>query len=167
MPPGHASLGERPTAFRVSCGVPPDSQFFDVAGVEPVAAEAGETVLARFDLQPQYCGQLEYFAQYTDRYASSGEIETDGLRWAILVNGRPTAPYEGFDLILNPWGNGSFPVQIQLPDGASVEMVVRRDGRKTSIGKAGGRLLGRYWYNPAYGDVRFPAERTQRGVRWR
>jgi hypothetical protein len=77
------------------------------------------------------------------------------------------APYEGFELILNPWGNGSFPVQIQLPDGASLEMVVRKGTRDAPIATAGGRLMGRYWYNPAFGDVRFLAEPIERGRRWR
>jgi len=42
------------------------------------------------------------------------------------------------------------------PEGAVVEMVVRRTGSDVAspgkvINTVGGRLLGRYWYNPAYG----------------
>ena len=28
-----------------------------------------EVVLAKYELHPNYCGELQYFAQYTDAYA--------------------------------------------------------------------------------------------------
>ena len=79
-------------------------------------------------------------------------METPGLLWQILANGQPLSPYHQLATIINPWGFGSFQFSIRLPEGAVVEMVVRRTGSDVAspgkvINMVGGRLLGRYWYN--------------------
>jgi len=59
-----------------------------------------------------------------------------------------------FDRIVNPWGYGSFQISIRLDESAAIEFVVRRVSNATpNIKQAGGRIVGRYWYNAAYGDV--------------
>ena len=112
-------------------------------------------VLARFELPPQYCGVLEYFSQFTDEHAGNpAKIATPGLLWMILVNNRPLYPYLNFDRIVNPWGYGSFQISIRLDDSATIEFVVRRvSNAAPNITQVGGRIVGRYWYNAAYGDV--------------
>jgi hypothetical protein len=134
------------------CGIPLDSQVFDESGF--AAPEAGRTHrLARFELPPQYCGILEYFAQFTDVQARDpAEVETPGLDWSILVNGRPLYPYLSFNRILNPWGFGSFQTAIRLSDNIALEMVVRQTGA-SNVTRIGGRIVGRYWYNSEVGDV--------------
>ena len=65
-----------------------------------------------------------------------------------------TLEYIALDRILNPWGNGSFQIAIRLDDSAVLEFSVRRiDARPLAITAVGGRIVGRYWYNAAYGDV--------------
>lgn len=138
------------------CGIPVDSQYFDDSKVASLPPDVGQEVsLARFELPPQYCGVLEYFAQFTDAYGRNPwQIATPGLRWMILLNKRPLYPYIGFEHIVNPWGNGSFQVAIRLDESATIEFVVRRVSNSTScVKEVAGRLLGRYWYNPIYGDV--------------
>jgi hypothetical protein len=112
-------------------------------------------LLARFELPPQYCGVLEYFAQFTDAHANHPSlIHTPGLQWLILVNKRPLYPYTNLDLIVNPWGNGSFQVSIRLDENSTVEFRVRRLADEVpKVMKVGGRIVGRYWYNVGYGDV--------------
>jgi hypothetical protein len=137
------------------CGIPLDSEYFDDSGVRP-APKVGETVpLARFELPPQYCGVLEYFSQFTDEHANdSTKIDTPGLQWMILSNNRPLYPYLNLDRIVNPWGYGSFQVSIRLDENTTVEFVARGMSNGSSgITKVGGRIVGRYWYNAAYGDV--------------
>ncbi|MCS7043412.1 MAG: hypothetical protein RMK33_00105 [Arcobacter sp.] len=142
-------------AICVNCGVPVDSQHFDESGFADAPAPGHRVVLARFALPPQYCGVLEYFAQFTDSFSTSAaRAETPDLEWVLAVNGRPLYPYVGFSVILNPWGFGSFPVHIRLEDGAVLEFAVRGlavPGPPT-VSRVGGRILGRYWYNPVYGD---------------
>lgn len=152
------------------CGVPIDAKVFDESGVYDLDVRPGDAiVLARVELPPEYCGLLEYLAQYTDQQAQRPEmIRTPGLEWSLRVNGHPLYPYIAFDRILNPWGNGSFQIAIRLDDGAVLELVVRRVGaeapaiagsarrrvgRPPAITAVGGRIVGRYWYNTAYGDV--------------
>ncbi len=141
------------------CGVPVDSQYFDESGVAAAPELGAEVVLARFELPPQYCGTLEYFAQFTDAYGrDQSQIETPGLEWLLLANGRPLYPFLKLNRIVNPWGYGSFQIAIRLDDSATVEAVVRGvSGRPTDelevVKRVGARIVGRYWYNAAYGDV--------------
>jgi hypothetical protein len=141
----------------VTCGIPLDAKPFDESSVRPRPSNSGDqVVLARFELPPQYCGILEYFAQFTDHHAQDpSQIDTTGLEWKLLTNNRPLYPYLSLSRIVNPWGYGSFPVAIRLDDGATVELVVRNAGYPASgpITRIGGRIVGRFWYNAAYGDV--------------
>jgi hypothetical protein len=141
-----------------------DSEYFDESGVtetekadqEEVLTPGEEKVLASFELPPQYCGVLEYFSQFTDVHAKEPEqIRTPDIQWRISINRRPLYPYLTLDRIVNPWGYGSFPVSIRLDENARVEFIVRRisKGRSPHIKRIGGRIMGRYWYNAAYGDV--------------
>lgn len=150
------------------CGLPLDSQHFDASGVFEVPMRGRQVVLARFELPPQYCGQLENFSQFTDAHARDlSQIQTTGLRWLVLVNNRPLHPYLDLQHVINPWGYGSFPVNIRLDLDAQVEFVLKNENYeldsnpKTNedqwdlkkIHRVGGRIVGRYWYNPLYGDV--------------
>jgi hypothetical protein len=155
------------SALCFNCGIPLDAKYFDESGVvrteEPedpedpdreVGLKPGrEVVLARFELSPQYCGVLEYFAQFTDLYETdSSKIKTIGLEWVILSNGHPLYPYVKLERIVNPWGNGSFQIAIRLDEGATIEFLVRRRSADLrGITLVGGRIVGRYWYNAAYG----------------
>lgn len=155
------------------CGIPLDSQPFDASGfVEGDGLpRRGETVvLARFVIHPQYCGVLQCFAQYTDlffRYNS--EVETPGLEWRLLRNGRPLFPYQQIESIINPWGYGNYSFDIRLEENSTVEFVVHNrdcelDGASSllrlpgstndGIRKIGGRIMGRFWYNEIYGTRR-------------
>lgn len=153
-----ALLENAAAARRADCGVPLDSQYFDESGVAEVPAPGGEVVLARFELRPQYCGALEYFAQFTDSHAKDpSRIETPGLQWLVLSNRRPLYPYLRLTSIVNPWGYGGFGVCLRLEESSTIELVVRTVGSPTfpdgtAITRAGGRIMGRYWYNPGYGD---------------
>ena len=135
-----------------ACGVPFDSQYFDDSSVQPAPALGAEIVLARFDLPPQYCGVLKYFAQFTDAFAISSEnVRTPGIEWKLLVNNHALFPYINLRHIVNPWGNGSYEINIRLDEGSTIEMVARIVGDIKSVQKIGGRIVGRFWYNPAYG----------------
>jgi hypothetical protein len=147
-------------AERLDCGLPLDSQYFDRSGFLPLPAVGATAVLARMELPPEYCGVLEYFSQYTDLLARDpAEVRTPGLRWQVLANGEPLSPYHAIDSILNPWGYGSFQFAIRLPHGAAIEIVARRmnddvTGSGKAIATLGARLVGRYWYDTAYGGAR-------------
>jgi hypothetical protein len=145
----------RPPVTALDCGIPLDSQYFDDAEVVQAPVVGASAVVARFELPAQYCGVLEYFSQFTDVFGRDpSAVETPGLRWQILANRQPLYPYNQLELIVNPWGNGSFQFSIRLPEGAVVEMVVRRtDQRAPEITRVGGRLMGRYWYSTAYGNA--------------
>lgn len=148
----------RPTSACAICGVPVDAQFFDDSRIEAVPKPGRQIVLARFELHPEYCGVLECFSQYTDTFgANNALVQTPGLEWSILWNHRPLSPYLRFDRILNPWGYGSFRIAIRLPQRALVELVVKKVREPVDeepvVGQVGGRILGRYWYDPQYGDV--------------
>ena len=117
-------------------------------------------MLARYELHPNYCGFLQYFAQYTNAYAASPiEVETPDLEWQIRSDGRPLAPWLTFRRIINPWGLLGFPIHVRLQEGSLTELVVRNVApaieieapRDIAVSKVGGRLLGRYWYNTAFG----------------
>lgn len=143
----------------IDCGVPLDSQYFDDSRFADLPQVGASALLARVQLPPQYCGVLEYFSQYTDLVGKDPvEVETPGLRWQVLANRQPLAPYHQLAAILNPWGYGSFQFSLRLPEGAAVELIVRRIAPVvTASGKpvtrVGGRLLGRFWYDPAYGSA--------------
>ena len=144
----------RPAA--VECDQPIDSQYFDASGflrgLKAAPLAGGLVQVVKWELPQQYCGVLEYFAQFTDEHARDPSKVANGLRWQIRVSGTPLAPYHAMDAILNPWGNGSFQFRIRLPDRAVVEMLV--GGKSDGIDVVGGRLVGRYWYNAANGGAR-------------
>jgi hypothetical protein len=142
------------------CGVPADASFFDDSSIVDPPAPGGEVVLARFQLHPNYCGALLYFAQFfDDGVTTPAPVRTEGLEWEIRCNGLPRDPYRRFDRVINPWGLSGFPIHLRLEEGSLTELVVRRlpprPGTILSLRSAlvGGRLLGRYWYNPAYGST--------------
>ena len=150
------STAEASSALCTACGAPFDSQYFDDSSVV-AAPRAGETVtLAEFALPPQYCGILEYFAQFTDEYARDNSlIETSGVEWLILADGGPLFPYLTLKNIVNPWGNGAFPVAIRLQENTTLKFVARgvSSNSPSTITKVGGRLIGRFWYNATHGDA--------------
>jgi hypothetical protein len=134
-----------------NCGLPRDYEHFDESGFAKTPAPGHEVVLARFKLRPQYCGLFENFSQFTNQL---GQIETPGLQWIITVNNRPLYPYIKLDHIANPWGYGGFGVSIRLDENTTVEFVVRNlDYSASENERIGGRIVGRFWYNPAYGDA--------------
>ncbi len=142
----------------VNCGVPLDSRHFDESNVVEAPALGRRLILAQFVLPPQYCGVLEFFAQFTNTHAADpGEVRTPTLEWLLLINDRPLYPYVGFRHILNPWGFGSYQLNIRLDEGSRVEFGVRgvaasgAPPAKPPL-QVGGRIMGRYFYNPAYGD---------------
>ena len=155
---------ERTPALCNSCGIPFDSQYFDdsdVVDLENPRLEVGqEIVLARFDLPPQYCGVLQYFAQFTDKFGrDASRIDTPEIEWKLLVNNHSLFPYLNLRHIVNPWGFGSYPLNIRLDENSSLELVARRVKQPTEVPildrvtRVGGRIMGRFWYNPCYGDV--------------
>jgi hypothetical protein len=149
----------------VICGIPLDAEYFDVSGFvegSELPQKGEQKVLASFQLHPQYCGVLTYFAQFTDRYARNpAEIRTPGLEWVILQNGKPLFPYMRLEMIVNPWGNNCLPVSVRLDENALVEFVVKNVSGNLAgngITLIAGRIMGRYWYNEIFGG---------RARRWR
>ena len=162
-----------------ACGIPLDSQYFDDSSVQNVPAVGEEVVLARFELPAQYCGVLEYFAQFTDAFAKdSSRIATPNVEWRLLVNNHGLFPYMNLRQIINPWGFGSYQVKIRLDESSTLELVARgvavpltpplgpttgaatprqapspRGEDPNAIKLVGGRIVGRFWYNASYGDV--------------
>jgi len=146
--------GMETTMVCTNCGIPLDAQYFDESGMQDRPSFGDTIVLASFQLQPQYCGVLEYFAQYVgQRNRGLSVAETPGLEWTIQVNGSPLYPYTGVEIIVNPWGVGGFPVNIRLSENALVEFVVRATQSVQTITRVGGRIMGRFWYNSGYGGV--------------
>lgn len=139
------------------CRIPLDSRSFDVTGFGDPPELGGTRRLARFQLPSLYCGVLEYFSQYSDALARDpSRIETPDLAWQVVLNGRPLDPYIDLRAIVNPWGGCSFPVWIRLDPSATLDLVVRRAAAapaEAPVTRLGGRLVGRYWYDPSYGDV--------------
>ncbi len=146
------------------CGIPADAGYFDSSSIASAPTQPGEeVVLAKYELHRDYCGVLLYFAQFTDAYArDTAEVETPDLHWQIRCNGQPRDPYLTFNRIINPWGLSGFPIHLRLEEGCLLEFVVRFAGPPVPpvvilssttrpVLKVGGRLLGRYWYNRAYG----------------
>jgi hypothetical protein len=139
-----------------ACGIPADAGFFDESTVQAAPPPGEERVLARYQLHRNHCGQLLYFAQFTDRHAADPtQIETPGYRWQIRCNGQPRDPYLTFDRIINVWGLSGFPIYLRLEEACLVELAVRRvgDDQDRTITRVGGRLLGRTWYNALYGGT--------------
>jgi hypothetical protein len=138
------------------CGQAIDSRHFDASGFEPLPERGREALLARCELAPQYCGLLEFFAQFTDAHArDASQVETPGLRWLLLVNRQVLDPYVELEQIVNPWGYGSFQLAVRLPEGATVELIVRRALAAPAlpgVARIGGRLAGRYWYDASFGS---------------
>jgi hypothetical protein len=153
----------------VICGIPLDAECFDVSGFVgtgmpqdasvqtlPLPGRGEQAVLASFQLHPQYCGALTYFAQYTDLNAKNNEnIQTPGFEWIITQNGKPVFPYTRLELIVNPWGANCLPIAVRLDENAKVEFILRNrsigDPTKYPIKAFAGRILGRYWYNESFG----------------
>ena len=107
--------------------MPLDAQYFDDSSITWAPEPGRAVVLARFDLPPQYCGVLLYFAQFTDQYGRDPACAaTPGLLWTLQVNQRPLYPYLDLEHIVNPWGYGSYQVGLRLDDSARLELVVRR-----------------------------------------
>jgi hypothetical protein len=143
------------------CDIPADASYFDDSSIVAAPSTDGqEVVLAKFDLHANYCGELQYFAQFTDTFATDpAEVVTPKLQWQIRSDGQPLAPWLTFDRIINPWGLSGFPLHIRLREGTLLEFVVRfRDpgvivefATAKPVNVVGGRLLGRFWYNPIFG----------------
>lgn len=157
-PMGRAEISI-PSGLCVGCGMPLDSKQFDDSAIVALPEPGQQVVLARYQLPPQYCGVLEYFSQFVDQFAKdTARARTSGLQWRLLQNGHPIHPYVNFEHIVNPWGYGSFQVAIRLPEGALIEFMARRlatapagIGDLDGVNLIGGRIVGRYWYNPSYG----------------
>lgn len=139
------------------CGVSLDSNYFDNASIKDAPQHLGDEVeLARYALHPQYCGMLLYFSQYAEPSESLNRklVETPGYEWLVLCNNQPRDPYLPTRLILNPWGENNLPVHLRLEEGCVVRLVVRRvSNQAPTLSRVGGRLQGRYWYNPIYGST--------------
>ena len=142
------------------CGIPADASYFDDSSIATSPhANRREIVLAKYELHANYCGELQYFAQYTDAYASSPvAVETPTLEWQIRSDGQPLAPWLTFRRIINPWGLSGFPIHLRLREGSLTELVVRFVGpdeltlrEAPLVTQVGGRLLGRFWYNTKFG----------------
>lgn len=135
------------------CGIPADALPFDVAATVDWQRAGREIVLARFDLPPQYCGVLTSFHQFTSEHAADpSRIATPTIRWQLLIDRHPAAPWADLQLILNPWGSSTPHVVSRLSSGARVELVARRAGPDT-IATIAGRLTGHYWYDSSYGAL--------------
>jgi hypothetical protein len=150
--------GVKPGPSGGLCGVPVDTDHFDDSSINQTPEPGREVIVARFELPFHYCGVFENFSQFIGDAESRPLtiVQTLGLEWRLLVNNRPLYPYLRLEHIVNPWGFGSFPVAIRLDENATVELVVRNaspTAQPGGIHRIGGRVTGRYWYNPAYGDV--------------
>jgi hypothetical protein len=139
------------------CGTPQDAGYFDVASIKAAPPVGEEVELARYQLNPQYCGTLLYFMQYAEESTTKKQMlsNTPGYEWLILCNNQPRAPYLPTSLILNPWGYNSLPIHLRLEEGCTLRFIVRRVAATVSqeLSQVGGRLLGRSWYNTIYGGV--------------
>ena len=142
------------------CGIPADASYFDDSSIAKAPdSDNREVVLAKYELHPNYCGELQYFAQYTDAFATSpAAVETPDLEWQIRSDGQPLAPWLTFRRIINPWGLSGFPIHLRLKEGSLTELVVRFVRPEIillsglpPVQQVGGRLLGRYWYNTNFG----------------
>lgn len=152
---------ETTTGLCATCGIPLDSLYFDESSVVAVPSVIGdEVVLARFELPSQYCGVLQHFSQFSDAFGDNfANIQTPTIEWKLLVNDHALFPYINLRHIVNPWGYGSYPVNIRLDEDSTIELIARRVAAigslpNPTINVIGGRIVGRFWYNASYGDVR-------------
>jgi hypothetical protein len=138
------------------CGIPADAGYFDSSSIaEAPNASKPEVILASFQLHPNYCGVLQYFAQFTDPV----RVLTEDVEWQIRSNGQPLAPWLKFNHVINPWGINGFPIHVRLRESCLLEFVARfippPPGTPVPLvltpPLVGGRLLGRFWYNGAFG----------------
>lgn len=155
----HAPGDDRPRDSRTDalCGAPVDTEYFDDSRITETPGPGREVVLARFELPMHYCGVFENFSQFVgnDQGEPLTRITTPGLEWRLSINNRPLFPYLKLEYIANPWGFSCCPVAIRLDENASLAFVVRNVSQTADPGgvqQLGGRITGRYWYNPAYGD---------------
>lgn len=140
------------------CGVPMDAGYFDVASIKEAPKVGEEVEVARYELNPQYCGTLLYFTQYAEEKSETKKqvlSNTPGYEWIILCNNQPRAPYLPTNLILNPWGYNALTIHLRLEEGCTLRFVVRRVALTVAVEleQVGGRLLGRTWYNTIYGGT--------------
>lgn len=137
-----------------TCGIERDASWFDHSRViETPRWNEPELVLAEFALPQGYCGMLAYFSQLA-RIRGAVSLLTPGFEWQIRCDGQPRFPYVGMEHIVNPWGLNGFPIQLRLQEGCLVQLVLRRLGTTNfKLTVAGGRIMGLYWYNPAYGGA--------------
>jgi hypothetical protein len=141
------------------CSVPLDAGYFDVASIKAAPGIGTEVEVARYELNPQYCGALLYFMQYAEDKDNKQVISnTPGYEWVILCNNQPRAPYLPTRLILNPWGANALPIHLRLEEGCTLRFVVRKvtptaGQTEVKLSQVGGRLLGRTWYNTIYGGT--------------
>jgi len=142
------------------CGIPLDAEYFDVSGFiggEDLPPPGERALLAGFEIHPQYCGALQCFVQFTDEFAfDNSRVHTPGLEWVLLRNGQPIFPYHELESLVNPWGYANYTFLIRLDEASRVEFVLRNrswDFTRTDrrIEQVGGRIMGRFWYNRAYG----------------
>jgi hypothetical protein len=147
------ALDQQTAGLCHACGIPLDSQYFDDSSVQPTPGLGQEIVLARFDLPAQYCGVLQYFAQFTEAFAGNAfKIDTPEIEWKLLVNNHALFPYINLRHIVNPWGVGSYPLNIRLDENSSIEFVVRGLAvPQDPVSQVAGRIMGRFWYNASYG----------------
>jgi hypothetical protein len=152
---------ETTTGLCTACGIPLDSLHFDESSVVAApTAISDEIVLARFELPAQYCGVLTHFSQFSDAFGDTfANIQTPTIEWKLLVNNHALFPYINLRHIINPWGYGSYPVNIRLDEDSTIELIARRvtpigSLPNPTINVIGGRIAGRFWYNASYGDVR-------------
>ena len=55
----------------IACNIPVDAECFDASSfITTLPARGEQSVLASFQLHPQYCGVLTHFAQFTDDFAA-------------------------------------------------------------------------------------------------
>jgi hypothetical protein len=149
-----------------ACGIPIDAGIFDdssiinittpgeaAPGSPNASLRPGESLeLARFELNPEHCGTLLAFAQYTDRYAESvGNVLTPGYVWEIRCDDQPLAPWLRFDRIINPWGLAGFPLAVRLQRESTLRLSIRNQAVDPAdehwLRQVGGRLVGRYWFD--------------------
>jgi len=159
----HACDVPRDTAYSnvcQICGVPLDAGYFDVASIQAAPLVGKEVEVARYELNPQYCGTMLYFMQYAEQSETQRQVlsKTPGYEWLILCNNQPRAPYLPTSLVLNPWGYNALPIHLRLEEGCTVRFVVRKvsppaDEAEVKLSQVGGRLLGRTWYNTIYGGT--------------
>jgi hypothetical protein len=155
-----------------TCGIPLDAGVFDDSsifyiqtagdpagsGADEVPLPAGESLeLARFELPPEHCGLLLYFAQFTDQYAADARnVLTPGYQWTILSNGNPISPWLTFDHVINPWGMAGFPLALRLSTDSTISFVIRNVDVAPAdplrwLRRVGGRIVGRYWFAREHG----------------